>query len=536
MKPSVSVIIPTYNSVELLDVALNSVWHQTLDQREIEVIVIDDGSTDSTWKFLKSLAEKHSNVLPLHQANAGRPSVGRNRGMDEATGEFVFFLDSDDWLGPKALELLVAAARAHGSDVVLGRQRGENRTVSTSAFLETIYDADLLEDGLWDVLSPCRLFRRSLIESVGARFPEDMVQGEDQVFVALCCFSAKKISVLADYDYYFVRGRTDGENLSRRVQSFENKFMTTTRMAALIVQNTEPGRIRERYFHRVLYRTLAPGLGIPFMAASEADRDKYLVGIQQQVLAHMAGGDLADARDVPRLRLAVAQLGDARDLAALNESVATGLVSQWDEGQLMLDLGPELNGLVGHDLRIRRNELRAMPAAVKFERTERHLMIRVSHSHRTLNGSPYRPELVMKARNASQQKTFQASSWNGPTETTFDVPLSEFVAPNSSGNAIWDPRLSLRARNQLLDLGRVALSDDFTADDLKRESVANQFTLYRSQQGNLSIRILQQSANHSTTETGAGATSTPSTETGTSVTIGGRLRQKAMAVLTRLRR
>lgn len=501
MKPSVSVVVPTFNSVLLLKEALQSVFEQTLAQDEIEIIVIDDGSTDSTWEYLQKAASDHANLMPLYQSNAGRPSVGRNRGIDVADGEFVFFLDSDDRLGSESLERMLASAREAESDIVLGRQCGENRTVSSSAFRETVLDADLLEDGLWNVLSPCRLFRRSVIERIGVRFPEDMIQGEDQVFVAACCFAANRISVLADYDYYFVRGRTDGGNLSQTSQTFENKYMTTTRMAALIVENTEPGRQRERYFQRVIYRTLAPGLGNPFMSASLSDRSKYLSGVKEQVLVHMSNDDLREQRDIPRLRLAVAREGTERDLAALNRLIQSGLKSTWENEQLALDLGHSLNKLVGPELRIRRNELNSLPAISALVLNPKGLTLKVSHADRNLAGCPNPPELLLRTRKSGNEIFILPAEWNGATESSFVIGRGDFVAPSLASNDIWDPRIVLRGDGQLLDMGRIALPPQFEMNRLFESSEPGLFTLYRSQYGNISIKLLSSTDTiHSTGE------------------------------------
>ena len=349
--PTISIVTPTYNCQPLLQECLESVFNQTLPQSEIEIIVVDDGSTDGTWDYLQSLRAAHPNLKALRQDNSGKPSVGRNRGLAAATGEFVFFLDSDDWFSPEALERMVAAAREHGSDVVVALAVGDNRTVRQASYLKTVYDADLLDDGAWRTLSPWKLFRTSLVRRLGVEFPEDMVQGEDQVFVAQCYLAAEKVTTLADYDYYHLRGREDGGNVSKQRQSLRNKLLTTTRMAEIIVANTEPGRRRQKFFHRVIFRTLAPGLGKPFMTAPADEQEEFLSRIQREVLTSMGGEDLAAARDKSRLRLAVAREGTVAQLTELNHQLAAGPSYVAEEGRLHFDLGPELNALVPVELR-----------------------------------------------------------------------------------------------------------------------------------------------------------------------------------------
>ncbi|MCG2622263.1 glycosyltransferase [Arthrobacter sp. I2-34] len=350
--PTVSLVTPTYNCQPLLQECLESVFNQTLPQSEIQIIVVDDGSTDGTWDYLQSLRAEHPNLVALRQENSGRPSVGRNRGLAAATGEFIFFLDSDDWFSPEALERMVSAAREHSSDVVVALAVGDNRTVRQASYLQTVYDADVLNDGAWRTLSPWKLFRTSLISRLGATFPEDMVQGEDQVFVGQCYLAAGKVTTLADYDYYHLRGREDGGNVSKQPQSLRNKLLTTTRMAEIITAHTKPGRRRQQFFHRVIFRTLAPGLGRPFMTAPSGEQEEFLRRIQQEVLPHMGAEDLAAVADKPRLRLAVARKGTVAQLAELNRQLADDLAYTVDDGQVHFDLGPDLNALVPAELRL----------------------------------------------------------------------------------------------------------------------------------------------------------------------------------------
>ena len=105
MSPKVSVIIPVYNSAEYLGQCLDSIFLQTLN--DIEVICVDDGSTDDSPSILSTYAMLDDRLKLVHQENAG-PGVARNRGMQEATGEFIIFLDSDDFFHKEMLEKMVA--------------------------------------------------------------------------------------------------------------------------------------------------------------------------------------------------------------------------------------------------------------------------------------------------------------------------------------------------------------------------------------------------------------------------------------------
>src|SRR5690242_17952923 len=114
--------MPVYNGLATLGRALGSVFAQTLGG--IEIIVVDDGSTDGSAAELDRLAASHDNLVVIHQPNSGGPGGPRNTGLARARGEYLFFLDADDWLGPEALERMAALADEHGTDIVLGKTVG----------------------------------------------------------------------------------------------------------------------------------------------------------------------------------------------------------------------------------------------------------------------------------------------------------------------------------------------------------------------------------------------------------------------------
>ena len=114
MQPQVSVIIPVYNVERLLPRCLDSVVAQTL--RDIEIICVDDGSPDRSADILKRYAAQDGRIRVILQENRGQGSA-RNRGFDIATGEFILYVDSDDWIDADYCEKLYAAAVEAGADV-----------------------------------------------------------------------------------------------------------------------------------------------------------------------------------------------------------------------------------------------------------------------------------------------------------------------------------------------------------------------------------------------------------------------------------
>ena len=165
MAVRVSVIIPVYNSVNYVGEAIRSVQEQSLDRDAIEILAVDDGSTDGGGELLAEMAAEDPRIRLLTQENSGTPGGARNPAIDIARGEFVFFLDSDDTLTPDALRDMLRMADAEDSDVVLGKLGSlDARAAPASMFKRTVADADLVEDNIFNTLRPSKLIRRTLID------------------------------------------------------------------------------------------------------------------------------------------------------------------------------------------------------------------------------------------------------------------------------------------------------------------------------------------------------------------------------------
>lgn len=234
--PDVSVVIPAHNAMPYIVQTLESVLAQTLGTDRIEVIVVDDGSRDGTGEELDRWATAHPALLRVvHQPASGGPAGPRNTGLDLVSGRYVFFLDADDHLGPEALQRLVETADEHGSDIVLGKQvaEGDRVGVPQSMFRRNDLDADLFTSRIYWTLTSLRLFRRSLLEEHGIRFPTDLPIGSDQPFTALAYLRAGRISVLSDYDFYFLRLRDDGKHVTQH-GSTPDRLRSVEAMCALL--------------------------------------------------------------------------------------------------------------------------------------------------------------------------------------------------------------------------------------------------------------------------------------------------------------
>lgn len=173
----VSVIIPIYKTEEYLKECIDSVINQTY--KNIEIILINDGSPDNSEQICLEYCEKYSNIKYYHQKNQG-VSIARNVGISKAEGEYVFFLDSDDYIDKNFIKSSVDIAIAKDSDIVI---------VSTNVFKRKSCDITMITRGGGGATGEVFVKKEILDNYPDIRFPEHYQHLEDSVFVnKLSCF------------------------------------------------------------------------------------------------------------------------------------------------------------------------------------------------------------------------------------------------------------------------------------------------------------------------------------------------------------
>ncbi|MCL2551856.1 MAG: glycosyltransferase [Actinomycetia bacterium] len=223
----VTVVVIVYNDADRLPVAVRSVLDQK--HRDVDAVIVDDHSTDGTYQVAQELAGAHPGRVSAFRLaeNSGSGGEPRNRGIAEATGEFVMFLDSDDVLEPDAVGLLLAAAGKHGADVATGAcLRVELPEGRTSTWAPQLYDVEAgatlpgtVLDGigdhpemLWDTLVVNKLYRRDFLTRTGLRFPSGLLY-EDFVFTGRLYAARPRMAVIGDPVYRW-HVRRDAASLS----------------------------------------------------------------------------------------------------------------------------------------------------------------------------------------------------------------------------------------------------------------------------------------------------------------------------------
>ncbi|MGW0787315.1 glycosyltransferase family 2 protein [Streptomyces sp. NPDC002911] len=274
--PDVTVIIGAYEAMPYLIRCLESVEAQTLPAGRMEIVAVDDGSTDGTGEYLEEFAARTAiDMRVVRQENSGGPSGPRNVGLGLARGRYVFFLDADDYFGEEALERMVAMGDRAGTDVVLGKVVGVNRGAAKSMWKQTVERADLYSSNIKFTLSAQKLFRRDLLVRLGMRFDEELKTGEDALFTMEAYLRGNGVSVVADYTCYYLVGRDDGKHVTKS-GSYLLRFDSARALTGLIAAHVPPGPKRDVLMVRPFVITLLPQFGTALLRQSDEVRKKKM--------------------------------------------------------------------------------------------------------------------------------------------------------------------------------------------------------------------------------------------------------------------
>lgn len=226
----VSVIMPTYNNGAKLKRTIDSVLNQTMNNKEYELIIVDDHSNDNgeTMEVIKEY--KNSIRFKQLKKNSGNASVPRNTGLKMSKAEYVFFLDSDDYIHERTLEDLYNYGKENNSDLIIGKYgvEGKGRGVPKAIFENgNVPKADVIDNSIFYALSVLKMFRKSIIDKYKINFKTFSKTAEDQLFTIEFLMNSKNYSIKTDYEYYIVVNDFEsGSHLSDNKSTGKQYFAT----------------------------------------------------------------------------------------------------------------------------------------------------------------------------------------------------------------------------------------------------------------------------------------------------------------------
>lgn len=212
----ISIIVPIYNVKDYLVKCIESIIHQTY--QNLEIILVDDGSTDGSAQICDDYATKDSRIVVIHKENKGSVVSARKAGAVAATGEYVIDVDGDDWIESTRIETLVSEGIASGADMIYlnGRhiQWGEKYTLEETGIENGYYSSDEICSYLQDTdvcfvrrifpLMYCWGIKRDLNLRIQMMIDDHIFASSDLVFFWLCLLEADSIYVIKESGYYYV--------------------------------------------------------------------------------------------------------------------------------------------------------------------------------------------------------------------------------------------------------------------------------------------------------------------------------------------
>jgi len=227
--PKVSVIIPVYNVENYLRKSLDCIINQSL--KDIEIICINDGSTDNSLKILEEYAQKDNRIIVIDKENGG-VATARHAGMKVAKGDYIAFVDPDDWVDTRMYEEMYSISKEKDLDIsicasyscrekngVIQKSKGHYslKGVPKKYFNKVFSNEDVIDDIFkFPATCWCKLHKREFLEKNNIYF-QDIRVGEDQLFFFQSFIYAKRIYIINKFLYYYRKNRKDSAMTRKNV-------------------------------------------------------------------------------------------------------------------------------------------------------------------------------------------------------------------------------------------------------------------------------------------------------------------------------
>lgn len=254
-----SVIVPIYNSEKYLKKCINSIINQTYNK--IEIILIDDGSTDQSGKICDDYGDKYSEIQVCHKENGGLVSA-RKQGIEMAQGDYVTFVDSDDWLDTDCYKKLLSCIRSKDIDIVSSgliyewTERRDflydsveegyyiNDQIKKDILIRMMYDSRSEKQGI--IASVCsKIFKRKILKKVMENIDDVLTYGEDGAVVYSFMLYAKCMAVVHYSGYHYVQ-HAESMIHSYTSDSFEKIFRLQKNLEQILLVDNKNLEIREQ--------------------------------------------------------------------------------------------------------------------------------------------------------------------------------------------------------------------------------------------------------------------------------------------------
>ena len=251
MNDLISVIIPVYNVEKYLEKCINSVINQTY--KNLEIILVNDGSTDNCPYICDEFAKKDNRIKVIHKQNGGLSSA-RNAGLDVANGQYIGFVDSDDYINPEMYQKLYEALISQNADLsICSYEEVTEKGKSIDGFSpinDEILDANnallkLNQEKFWYfVVTVSKLYSKNIFENI--RFPENRIN-EDEFVIHEIFYNCKKIATIPNKLYYYVQRSGSITKSKKTIKNFDVIYAMFARVEFYKLNNLNsliPGAVK----------------------------------------------------------------------------------------------------------------------------------------------------------------------------------------------------------------------------------------------------------------------------------------------------
>lgn len=248
--PKLSVIIPAHNSEKYITKCLFSIVDQTL--KDIEIIIVDDGSTDKTSEILSVFSKNDARIRVINQEHKLQ-GAARNKGINVAKGEYIGFVDSDDWVDENYFEKLYETAEKYDADIALATniRIGNGKTKKRLNIVKEEFVTDLQGKvdvcKLWKDSCPTnKIYKTELIKNNNILFPEG-VYCEDKLFTIKAVYYSNGIVTVPETFYYYYRNLSSTSH-SKVLQKGRKNDKNNARLAVVQFLRTKNAQLRDGDF------------------------------------------------------------------------------------------------------------------------------------------------------------------------------------------------------------------------------------------------------------------------------------------------
>ena len=269
-KPKISIIVPVFNSEKYIEKCLLSLINQT--EKEIEIVIVNDGSDDNSEKIVTEFAQNDTRIVYVKQEHKLQ-GAARNKGISLAKGEYIGFVDSDDWVDSDYFEKLYSAAKKYNSDLALATnvRTGNGKTKKRLNITKEAFYTDLQSKfdicNQWKDGCPTnKIYRREFLQKNNILYPEN-VFCEDKIFTTKALYHANGIVSVPGIYYYYYRNPDSTVKKKYKTSKFKND-KNNARLEVLKFLKENNTQIRDKDFWAIVKSIYI--FGIPVYTKKES--------------------------------------------------------------------------------------------------------------------------------------------------------------------------------------------------------------------------------------------------------------------------